>query len=147
MSTTTLTDLTKEAPRSPRTRIGGYAVLARAIDKARADLAGKAGEYHYDCPLDNYLFGFKGITGDIFKAQVETGADDAAIAKWLNENGTAKSDTEIKEWGDNAEAYSFADNSEKREWFEGACKEAGIDPAKSTLFDLLEADDKVTFAK
>ena len=46
-------DLTKEAPRSPRVRIGGYAILARTYDKCRALLWGNIGEYHFDCPLDN----------------------------------------------------------------------------------------------
>src|SRR5882724_8082279 len=45
--------LTKEAPRSPRIRVGGYAILGRTIDKCRALVAGNIGEYHFDCPLDN----------------------------------------------------------------------------------------------
>ena len=32
---------------------------------------------------------------------------------------------------------------EKKDWFIGVCAEAGIDPATSTLFDYLEADDKL----
>ena len=38
-------DLTKEAPRSPRTRLGDYALMARMIDKGRAALNGSVGEY------------------------------------------------------------------------------------------------------
>ena len=53
-------DLTKEPPRSPRIRVGGYAILGRTLDKCRALIAGNIGEYHFDCPLDNMLFGFKG---------------------------------------------------------------------------------------
>jgi hypothetical protein len=40
-------DLTKQAPRSPRVRLGGYAILPRMIDKGRAALAGMLGEYNY----------------------------------------------------------------------------------------------------
>ena len=29
-------DLTKEAPRSPKTKLGGFVILARTIDKCRA---------------------------------------------------------------------------------------------------------------
>jgi len=54
-------DLTKEAPRSPKTRVGDYVILGRTLDKCRALLAGNIGEYHFDCPLDNMLFGWKGI--------------------------------------------------------------------------------------
>jgi hypothetical protein len=67
-------DLTKEAPRSPHIRVGGYAILGRTIDKCRALVGGNIGEYHFDCPLDNMLFGFKGVKGDDFKAQTEKGA-------------------------------------------------------------------------
>ena len=59
-------DLTKEAPRSPKTKVGGYVILGRTIDKCRALLWGNIGEYHFDCPLDNMLFGWKGIKGDDF---------------------------------------------------------------------------------
>ena len=75
-------DLTKEAPRSPRVRIGGYAILARTYDKCRALLWGDIGEYHFDCPLDNMLFGFKGVKGDDFKAEVEKGATDEEMARF-----------------------------------------------------------------
>src|SRR5436309_2709450 len=63
-------DLTKEPPRSPKMRVGGYAILGRTTDKCRALLWGNLGEYHFDCPLDNMLFGFKGIKGENFKAFV-----------------------------------------------------------------------------
>ena len=45
-------DLTQHPPRSPRVRLGGYVIFARCLDKCRATLAGKNGEYHFDCPLD-----------------------------------------------------------------------------------------------
>ncbi len=63
MNTATITakDLTKEPPRSPRERIGGYAMLCRTIDKCRAHLAGQVGDYHFDCPLDKTLFGFESL--------------------------------------------------------------------------------------
>src|SRR5713101_1731921 len=74
-------DLTKEAPRSPRIRVGGYAILGRTIDKCRALVAGNIGEYHFDCPLDNMLFGFKGVKGDDFKAQMRKAR---VINRWRN---------------------------------------------------------------
>jgi hypothetical protein len=83
-------NLTKEAPRSPRIRVGGYAILGRTIDKCRALVAGNIGEYHFDCPLDSTLFGFKGVKGDDFKAQIEQGASDQEIVEWLNQSGEPK---------------------------------------------------------
>ena len=48
-------DLTKQPPRSPRVRLGGYVILPRMLDKGRATIAGKNGEYHYACPLDKQI--------------------------------------------------------------------------------------------
>jgi hypothetical protein len=140
-------DLTTEAPRSARVRIGGYAIIARTIDKGRALLHTNIGEYHYDCPLDNYLFGFKGVTGDAFKEQLATDATDEELAAWLDVNGTPKTAEEIKAWSDATEAASFHGDPERGEWFDGEVSKLGLDPTTATLFDFLEADDKATFAK
>src|SRR5437773_1844123 len=115
-------DLTKEAPRSPRIRVGGYAILGRTIDKCRALVAGNIGEYHFDCPVDNMLFGFKGVKGDDFKAQIENGASDQQMAEWLDQNGEKKTPDEIKRWGDEVEAASLYNDPEKREYFAEECQ-------------------------
>ena len=138
-------DLTKEPPRSPRIRLGGYVILARTTDKCRAMLAGKIGEYHFDCPLDNILFGFKGVKGDDFKKEVQNGASDETLAQWLNDHGTPKTPSEVKVWGDGVEAYTLVNDPEKKDYFIGECKKLGLDPYKTTLFDWLEADDKASF--
>ena len=140
-------DLSKEAPTSPRVRTGGYAILARMADKGRADIAGTVGDFHFDCPLDNFLFGFKGVAGADVKKLLENGASNEEIAAWLDANGTPKTAEEITAWSDGIEAARPYDNPEKKDWFIGVCAEAGIDPATSTLFDYLEADDKASFAK
>lgn len=140
-------DLTKEPPRSPRTRLSGYVILSRTTDKCRAFLAGHIGEYHYDCPLDNMLFGFKGVTGDDFKAQVQSGASDGDLVTWIDSNGIPKTPEEIKEWSDGLEAMNPYNNPERREWFAEQTKALGLDPAKTTLFDWLDADDKASYAK
>ena len=140
-------DLTKEAPRSPRIRVGGYAILGRTIDKCRALVAGNIGEYHFDCPLDNTLFGFKGVKGADFKAQIEKGASDQEMAEWLDQNGEKKTAEEIKRWGDEVTAMNPYDDPERREWFVEQLKPLGLDPAKTTLFDWLEKDDKACHAQ
>jgi hypothetical protein len=140
-------DLTKEAPRSPRIRIGGYVILGRTIDKCRALVAGDIGEYHFDCPLDNTLFGFKGVNGADFKAQIENGASDQQMAEWLDQTGEKKTLEEIKRWSDETEATSPYNNPERRDWFIEQTKPLGLDPAKTTLFEWLEADDKASYGK
>jgi hypothetical protein len=139
-------DLSKEPPRSPRVRIGGYVILARTTDKCRALLAGTIGDYHFDCPLDNMLFGFKGVTGDDFKAKVQAGASDDELAEWIDSHGVAKTPDEVKEWSDGMVAVLPYNNPERREWFAEQTKPLGLDPAKTTLFDWLDADDKASYA-
>ena len=140
-------DLTKEAPRSPRIRVGGYAILGRTIDKCRALVAGNIGEYHFDCPLDNTLFGFKGVKGIDFKAQIENGGSDEEMANWLNRNGEKKTADEIKRWSDEVTANNPYNDPERREWFIEQLKALGLDPKKTTLFEWLEYDDKVSHEK
>src|ERR1700682_271888 len=137
-------DLTKEAPRSPRIRVGGYAILGRTIDKCRALVAGNIGEYHFDCPLDNTLFGFKGVKGPDFKAQIENGASDQQMAEWLHPTGEKKTPDEIKRWGEGVEATRPYDDPERRDWFIEQTKPLGLDASKTTLFDWLEVDDKAS---
>lgn len=138
-------DLTKEAPRSPRERLGGYIILARALDKGRASLHGKTGDYHFDCPLDNYLFGFKEVKGSDVKALLEKGATDEEVVAWLNANGAPKTAEEIAEFGNKVEGYRPYDDPEKKEWFVGEATKIGLDPAKVTMFDWLEEDDKQSY--
>jgi hypothetical protein len=139
-------DLTKEAPRSPRVRVGGYAILGRTIDKCRALVAGNIGEYHFDCPLDNMLFGFKAVKGDDFKAQVEQGASDQEMVEWLNQAGEKTMPAEIKRWADEVEISSLYNHPEKRDFFSEEVKKLGLDPAKTTTFQWLEVDDRVSHA-
>ena len=91
-------DLTKTFPRSPHAMIGGYVLAGRALDKCRASLVGTAGEYHFDCPLDNMFLGFAGIKGSDLRDFVATGADDAAVSKWVEEHATKRPRIEIIKW-------------------------------------------------
>jgi|ERR1700677_635918 len=138
-------NLTKEAPRSPRNRLGGYALIARAIDKGRAAIAGTAGEYHYACPLDQMLFEFKGVKDEEVKKLLASGATDDQVVTWLNTHGTPKTSEEINAWSTGVETYRPYDNPEKKDWFVGECTPLGLKPEASTLVDYLEADDLASF--
>src|ERR1700722_9237530 len=102
-------DLNQAAPLSPRARFGGFAILGRTVDKCRASMAGKLGEYHYDCPLDNQLFGFKGINGTQFKNAVASAKSYEDVATWLEANGAKKTPEEIKAWADKTDALKMKD--------------------------------------
>lgn len=135
-------DLTQTAPASPRTRVGGYVILARMADKARAEfLGGNIGEYHTDCPLDHMLLDWKGVQyGDVKQAILE-GADDEKIADLVDSKGTEKTPEEIKAWSDSLEQMNPYFNPEKKAWFVGECEKASLDPATTTMFDWLDATD------
>ncbi len=140
-------DLTKQPPRSPHTRLGDYVILARTLDKCRALLWGNIGEYHFDCPLDNMLFGWKGIKGDDFKAAVEKGASDEEMVRWVNEHGEKKSPEEVRAWSDEMVAANPYENPEKRDWFVEQVQPYKLDPAKTTLFQWLDVDDRESYKK
>ncbi len=138
-------DLTKEAPRSPHERLGGFSILARAIDKCRAFIAGAQGEYYFDCPVDRMLFAFKGINAEEFKIFVAEGHSDEEIVEWVKSHGNQKSDDEIAIWSDGVDGTTYNNDPEKMEWFSGECKRLGIDPSSTTLFQYLDIDDKACF--
>src|SRR5262249_28849316 len=83
-------DLTKQPPRSPRVRLSGYALLPRCLDKGRAEIAGKNGEYHYNCPLDQRFLDFTGTDPKALRKQLETGKGDGEILEWIAENAKFK---------------------------------------------------------
>jgi hypothetical protein len=140
-------DLSKEAPHSPRKRLAGFAIVSRTVDKCRASVAGTLGEYHYDCSLDNMLFSFKGITGAQFKTAVQASTDYEQVGAWLQANGTAKTESEIRIWSDEMEASSLMKNPEKRSYFIQSCSQLGLNPQMNSTFDWLEADDRETFRR
>lgn len=139
-------DLTRQAPRSPRERLGDYVILARMIDKGRAIGQGKGGAYNFACPLDQILLQFKELSGDDLKRQIDSGAGDEAILQWVNGNGASKTAEEIRNWSDQTERLSLIAVPDKSEWFTEECQRLGLDPQTASLFDLLDADDRDSFA-
>ena len=98
-------DLTQHPPRSASVRLGGYALLPRMLDKCRATLAGKNGEYHYNCPLDQQILNFLGLDPEALKAEVATGKGDGELLEWINANAKNKRGAwEIAAWS------TFQDN-------------------------------------
>lgn len=140
-------NLAKQAPRSPRERLAGFAIARRAVDKCRASLAGTLGQYNFDCPLDNSLFRFKGITAEQFKAAVQASKNDEDVGVWLQANGTPKTEVEIKAWSDEMESDSLMKNPDKRDYFIESCHRLGLNPQMNSTFDWLEADDRESFRR
>ena len=91
-------NLIEHCPRSPRVTLGGFVVVARTLDKCRAVLDGTEGEYHFDCPLDNLFFEFSGITADVFREKVATGANDEEIAACIQSQTSAIPRIDVIKW-------------------------------------------------
>ncbi len=139
-------DLTKQPPRSPRVRLGGYVLLPRMLDKGRASIAGKIGDYKYACPLDERFLDFTGIDSKALKKQLAAGKSDGEILKWINSSAKHKrSVPEIEAWSAWQERRA-PDNPEGREYFNDLHKK--IAPERddiSSWADLLDLDDYVSF--
>ncbi len=139
-------DLTKQPPRSPRVRLGGYVMLPRCLDKGRATIAGKQGEYHYNCPLDQRILNFAGIKAEALKKQLAAGKGDGDILAWIQKNAKHKrTDAEIATFSAQMEQRAPTD-TESRDYFNKLHAKAG--PKRediATWFDLLDLDDYVSF--
>lgn len=139
-------DLTQRPPRSPRVRLGSFVLLPRILDKCRATLAGKNGEYTFNCPLDQQFFDSTQIDADAFQAAVKTGKGDGEMFEWVQQNaGRKMSIIESIAWSDYQEQRSPGD-ADTREFFTKLHKQAAPHRADvSTWFDLLDLDDFVSY--
>jgi hypothetical protein len=139
-------DLAQRPPRSPRVRLGGYVILPRMLDKGRATLNNKAGEYHFNCPLDERFLTFVGIQAEPLKKQLAQGRSDGEILAWIQARAKFKrSPAEIAAWSAFNEQRAPGD-LESRKYFSEM--QAAVAPKREdvmTWFDLLDVDDFVTF--
>ena len=116
------------------------------LDKGRAAVAGKQGEYKYACPLDQRFLDFAGIDPEALKKELAAGKGDGEILEWIYQNAKHKrTDPEIVAWSEVADKRAPAD-VESREYFNELHQKAG--PKREdivTWFDLLDLDDYVSF--
>ena len=140
-------DLTQHPPRSPRVRLGGYVIFARALDKCRAALAGKCGEYHFDCPLDRKFFTFTGISPKAFEREVAKGRGDGEMLAWVTKHAKhQRALHEITQWSA-AQELDVPRGIRQRAHFNDDIH-AKLAPHREDLafwFDLHDLDDYVTF--
>ncbi len=137
-------DLTKFPPRSPRVRLGGYVTLPRLLDKGRATIAGKQGEYHYNCPLDKRFLEFVGINAAALKKQLAK--SDGEVLAWIEKHARHKrSPQEIAAWSAFAEQRVPMDMEMRAYFNENVSKIAPKREDIATFFDWLDLDDYVSF--
>ena len=139
-------DLTQHPPRSARVRLGGYVLLPRMLDKGRASLNGKNGEYNYACPLDQRFLKFAGVDPEALKQQLAAGAGDGDILAWVTANAATKpTDLEIAAWSAYQERRVASDVESRQFVQELHAKIAAKREDVATWFDLLDLDDYVSF--
>jgi hypothetical protein len=116
------------------------------LDKGRATITGKHGEYHYACPTDQQFLTFVGIDPDALRKETEAGKGDGELLAWIEANAKHKrTPSEVAAWTHFQEQRVPA-NTEGREYFHGV--HANIAPKREdigTWFDLLDLDDYVSF--
>lgn len=139
-------DLTQHPPRSARVRLGGYAMLPRSIDKARAKSAGKLGEYLFPNPFDKWLLEFVGIDADAFQAFVTQAKTDTEILAWVNANAKPhRAEWEIVAWTSWLENLAPGNVRRHRMFADQLAEHAPERDDIRTLMDRLDFDDYLTF--
>ncbi len=116
------------------------------LDKGRALIAGKIGEYKFDCPMDAHFLNFVGIKGADIKTLLEQGKGDGEVLDWINSNSPYKRrPEEIAAWSHYHNERGESD-AETRDYFNGIHKQYGPQREDiSSWFDLLDLDDYVSF--
>ncbi len=140
-------DLTQRPPRSLRVRLGGFALLPRLLDKCRATIIGKNGEYHYACPLDQHFFRYTGLDPAALQAVVAAGKGDGEILEWILSHAPIPHQPwEISAWSDHHERRGPDSDAETLAYFAGAVGKLTLTREDvRTWAELLDLDDHVTF--
>ena len=117
------------------------------LDKGRAELAGKNGEYHYNCPLDQHFVNFVKIDPAALREQLEAGKGDGEILHWINETAEQKrTPWEIEQWSEYMLRRGPDSDAETRGYFgEMLGKISQTREDITTWGDLLDLDDYVSF--
>jgi hypothetical protein len=149
MSNTNSTpDLTQRPPRSPRVRLGGYVLLPRILDKGRASLAGKLGEYHYvGKGMDRHFFNFVGLDHESLTKEIAKGGGDGELLAWVQANAKhQRQPWEIAAWSEyhlrrtpDSDAETLTDFADEVKKFNPLREDI------NTWFDLLDLDDYCSF--
>jgi hypothetical protein len=141
-------DLTQRPPRSPRVRLGGYVLLPRILDKGRASLAGKLGEYHYGGKgMDRHFFNFVGLDQEALKTEIAKGGGDLDLLTWIQANAKhPRQPWEIAAWSEYHLHRTPDSDLETITHFADEVKK--FNPLRediNTWFDLLDLDDYSSF--
>ena len=139
-------DLTVRPPRSARARdVAGICGVARMADKARAERAGKIGDYKYGdiSGQDVCILSFLDISADDFQEAAVNNPNDIELGEWVQEN-CHKSQEEIDAY--NLAMVNRGPDETTRERFEARRQE--VDARRTditTWVALQDLDDELSF--
>jgi hypothetical protein len=148
MSNTNTTDLTQRPPRSPRVRLGGFVILPRILDKGRAALAGKLGDYHFAGKgMDRHFFNFVGVDHEALKTELAKGGGDLELLTWIQANAkNQRQPWEIAAWSDfHLRRSPDSDHETITDFAEEVRKFNANREDIHTWFDLMDLDDYCSF--
>jgi hypothetical protein len=140
-------DLTQRPPRSFRVRLGGYVILARMLDKGRATLARKNGEYNYNSATDQRLVQFLGFDPEAMLKELAAGKGDGEILEWVQAHArTPHAPWEIEAWSAFMEKRGPDSDAETLAMFaEYLGQHSKTREDVKTWFEAIELDDYVSF--
>lgn len=139
-------DLTVRPPRSARARdVAGICGVARMADKARAERAGKIGDYKFGdiSGQDVRILAFLDISADDFQEAAVNNPNDIELGEWVQEN-CDKSQEEIDAY--NLAMVNRGPDETTRERFETRRQE--VDASRTditTWVALQDLDDELSF--
>jgi hypothetical protein len=139
-------DLTQNYPRSVHEKLFDLVQIGRTIDKGKAAAHGNVGEYHYNCSMDQAVFGFLGIDHEALLDVIKNAKGDDEIYAYVKSFIDKKSPEEIARW--NREWLTKKPTGESLEYFLQLRDQLAPDRTDVTSWaDLLDLDEKRTVPK
>lgn len=138
-------DLAAGAPRTPYDRsVAHTCALARMSDKARADKADKLNDYIYNCPIDQAVMAFLGLSADAFQEAAWNNPNDTELGDWISSQ-TTRSQEDIA--GFNVTLINRGPEDDDEQGFFTASLNR-VAPGRTditTWFQLLDLDDEFSY--
>jgi hypothetical protein len=130
-----------------RARFGGFVLLPRILDKGRATLAGKNGEYNYNSPTDQHLVRFLGLDLEALLKELATGKADGEILEWVHAHAKIpRAPWEIEAWSAYMEKRGPDSDGETLAGFaEYVGQHSKTREDVKTWFEAFELDDYASF--
>ncbi len=139
-------DLTTAYPRSVHDKLFGLVQIGRTLDKGKALAHGNVGDYHYNCSMDQAVFGFLGIDHEALLGVIKNAKSDTEVESYVKTFIDKKSPQEIEVW--NREYVNRKPEGESLKYFIGLRDQLAPDRTDVTTWpDLLDLDEKRSVPK